>query len=353
MGTTNGACDTCLLEVVVRMYRGNTVGVVIPAYNEARFIGQVIDTVPAFVDQIYVVDDGSTDRTWAAIAKHATTTNQPISPTESITDGGQVRNDRVVPIRHRCNRGVGRAIKTGYRRAHAEGIDVTAVMAGDGQMEPNELTRLIDPVIEGAAAYAKGDRLGCRADRRTMSRWRQFGNDLLTHFTRLASGYPTVSDPQNGYTVISHRAIAELDIEECYDDYGFVNDLLVRLNAHGIVVCDVPMQAVYGEEQSTIRYSRFVPGLSRLLLKGFLWRLKTKYATGELHAVVSWCILGSGSGLVGALTAAHTAISGDDSESRVAHLCAAVLLTFLGLLGVGIAVGLDQREGTQLEAHRH
>jgi len=134
------------------MYKGNHIAVVIPAYNEEEFVGEVIETVPEFVDRIYPVDDRSTDGTWQEIRRAAERVNARSHATESeqlrqLTDGG--RTDRVTPVQLTRNRGVGGAIKEGYRRAMADGADVIAVMDGDGQMDPDELDRLLDPVVEG------------------------------------------------------------------------------------------------------------------------------------------------------------------------------------------------------------
>jgi glycosyltransferase involved in cell wall biosynthesis len=300
------------------MYKNSTVGVVIPAYNEAGFVGEVIDTVPAFVDRVYVVDDHSTDGTWAEILEHAEQQNRLAAPRpgeeraddtpedrpadrervaatdeepdetgdqEVIrTDGGGVQR-RVVPMRHRTNQGVGGAIKTGYRRALRDGIDVTAVMNGDGQMDPDILDRIIDPVVEGRADYAKGNRLHGLAPSE-MPRWRLFGNLLLTLFTKIASGYWDVIDTQNGYTAISSAALERLDLDDVYDSYGFLNAILMRLNAQGMTVADVPMCPQYGAETSGIRYRSFVPNLSLLLLAGFVWRLQAKYADPSFPAVL-------------------------------------------------------------------
>ena len=262
------------------MYEDSTVGVVVPVYNEEEFVGRVIETVPTFVDWTYVVDDYSTDDTWAEIERHAALVNGnadadgaiPDAPVSggAVTDGGATFSRRVVPIRHERNRGVGGAIVTGYRRARAEGIGVTAVMAGDGQMDPDRLARLIDPIVDGSADYAKGSRLLARDYSAAMSSWRLFGNRLLAVLTKVASGYWRTTDPQNGYTAISHRALSTLELSALYEDYGFLNDLLIRLNAHGMRVADVAMPAVYGDERSTITYSQFALGLSAVLLRGFL-----------------------------------------------------------------------------------
>ena len=129
------------------MYESYSVAVVVPAYNEAGLVGEVIETIPTYVDRIYAVDDRSTDGTWDEIVRHAARRNgsdpDPVdgrptsrSPRDTAADGGVESGEVVVPIRHEENRGVGGAITTGYQYALADGIDVTAVMAGDGQMNP-------------------------------------------------------------------------------------------------------------------------------------------------------------------------------------------------------------------------
>jgi glycosyltransferase involved in cell wall biosynthesis len=267
------------------MYEGTTVAVVVPAFNEEGHVGEVIATLPSYVDRAYVVDDCSTDGTWREIIWTALRVN------DEAGESGL----RVVPISHERRRGVGGAIKTGYERARGDGIDVAAVMAGDGQMDPDLLHHILDPVVSGDAGYAKGTRLGSREFRSGMPAWRLFGNALLTLLTRIASGYWEMSDPQNGYTAVSLAVFDEVALDTLYEDYGFLNDLLVRLNAAEVPIADVPMPARYGDESSSIRYTEFVPKLSALLLRGFLWRLRTRYATVR-WSPVALCYL---SGLLG------------------------------------------------------
>lgn len=262
------------------MYKGHSIAVVIPAYNEEQFVAEVIETVPAFVDSIYPVDDCSTDETWARIRAAATRLNDTTRQRPlAVADGGDPRE--VIPIRHDTNTGVGGAITTGYRRALADGHDVVAVMNGDGQMDPSILDHILDPVVTGKAEYAKGNRLQTTAHSADMSRFRLFGNYVLTVLTRIASGYWQLTDPQNGYTAISARALEQLDLDALYKDYGFLNDVLVRLNVHNMPIADVSMKAVYGDETSSIQFHRFVPQLSWLLLRNFLWRLGARYSAGD------------------------------------------------------------------------
>lgn len=328
------------------MYNGNTVGVVVPAYNEQGFVGEVIDTVPGFVDRIYVVDDRSTDDTWQEIQDHAERANRTASASEKsrpneterkLADGGVAFADRVVPIRHETNRGVGGAIKTGYRHAHDDKMDVTAVMAGDGQMDPDLLARLVEPIVESGADYAKGNRLLDSEFREEMPRFRLVGNWMLTFLTKVSSGYWNTGDPQNGYTAISRRALDNIDLDSLYDDYGFANELLVRLNCHGMQVADVATPAVYGDEESTIEYHTFIPKVSLLLLTNFCYRLRTQTVEFDAWQTVSAYLLGA-VGLVASLVVGVTV--GLDAF-------AAVLLGSCLLLG--LAMHRDRKNNEELE----
>jgi len=361
------------------MYRGQTVGVVVPAYNEDAFVGDVIETVPGLVDRVYVVDDCSTDDTWRVVERTLRRSAGDTPPASSgdgalpsvaaadpDADGlaalGRVlagdvaeREDgtaadaagfdhRVLAVRHAANAGVGGAIQTGYRLALADGIDVTAVMSGDGQMDPDILDRILDPVAAGDAAYAKGDRLRYAKYRREMSRWRTFGNFLLTYLTRVASGYWQMTDPQNGYTAISREALEAIDLASLYDDYGFSNHVLVRLNTHGFRIADVPMRAVYGDETSYIRYSRFIPALSVLLLWSYLRRLTHRTVRRESPPAVAFQIGGLAAFALGVAVVAASATPASRGPSSLAGgtLCAAAA----GLFSAGIAA--DRRRGAAL-----
>ena len=189
-------------------------------------------------------------------------------------------------MRHEVNGGVGASILDGYRLALRDGMDLVAVMAGDNQMDPAQLPKLLLPVIEGRTDYAKGNRLLNRDMRKGMSPWRQLGNGMLTMLNKIASGYWQVSDPQNGYTVISRRALELLDLGSIYTYYGYCNDLLVKLNTFGLRTLDVPIPARYGNEKSKIRYSRFIRRVSPMLFRSFLRRLKVKYTVLDFHPLV-------------------------------------------------------------------
>lgn len=297
------------------MYEDHSIGVVVPAYNEAGHIGDVIRTMPAYVDRIYLVDDASTDGTWdEAISAAREETGSPLEILSedrlpALSDGGtdslmgraevHPREGKLIPIRHLENLGAGGAIKTGYMAARQDGIDVTVTMDGDGQMDPGYMSKLLDPIVSGSADYAKGNRLLYKEYREEMPRFRFFGNSILTFLTKIASGYWKTVDPQNGYTAISKEALDAVGVESIYEYYAYLNDILVRLNTKGMRVADVAMPAKYGDEQSSIRYPTYIRKVSAMLLQDFLWRLKIKYLVLDFHPLALFYLFGAATAGVG------------------------------------------------------
>jgi glycosyltransferase involved in cell wall biosynthesis len=255
------------------MFRGRCVAVVIPAYNEADKIAATIRSVPGFVDHILVVDDGSADGT-AALARRA-----------GRRGGGRV----VEVIEHAENRGVGAAIASGYARALELGAHVTAVMAGDGQMDPADLPRLLAPIVDGTADYAKGNRFAWPGGWARMPRSRALGNAALSLLTRLATGYGHVFDSQCGYTAASRRALASIDPAQMFARYGYPNDLLARLAVAGARVTDVPVRPVYGPAwRSGLRPSRVAIPILLVLARAGWRRFRARGAPQPLVAEPPW-----------------------------------------------------------------
>ena len=334
------------------MYKGQTIGVVVPAHNEEAFVGRVIETMPEFVDRIYAIDDCSTDETWAEIQRYAERANEQRTESATLADGGVAFDVVVEPIRHETNQGRGGAVKTGYRHALSDEMDVTAVMDADGQMNPDMLSRILDPVAEGWADYAKGTRLLHR-DRKEMSAWRFFGNSLLTYLTKISSGYWKMSDPQNGFTAISHDALSKIDIDGLYDDYGFLNDVLTTLNVHRFRVADVAHPAVYGDEKSGIRYSSFVPKLSALLARNFVRRLTMRYVIHDFHPLVLLYFFGAvglASSLVGIL---FSVLSLVDAGPIFLRVTLSVLLLIVGGIAVAVAMAYDLQANAELAVKQY
>jgi len=264
------------------MLEGKRVAVVVPAHDEEQLILTTLEGIPAFVDRVIVVDDGSRDATAERV--------------RSLAD------PRVELVSHERRAGVGAAIVTGYRRALEEGLDVVCVMAGDNQMEAADLATLVTPVARGELDYAKANRLFTGQAWTLIPRSRYLGNAVLSMLTKIASGYWHVADSQSGYTAIGKDMLAQLDLDRVYTGYGFPNDLLVHLNVWNARVRDFPSRPVYGVgERSGIRYRHVVPRISWLLLKGFFWRLREKYVIRDFHPLIFFYGFGLLSTLVGVI----------------------------------------------------
>lgn len=259
------------------VFKGCRVGVVVPALNEEKQIDCVIETMPSFVDRIYVVDDGSSDGT-----------------PQRVIEWAEKRHSRVELVRHQTRRGVGAAITSGYRAALEGGMEVVAVMAGDGQMDPQELPEIVGPVAEGKVAYSKGNRLTSGVAWKKTPKVRYLGNAFLSLMTKIASGYWHVADTQSGYTAISADALKMIDLESMYPSYGYPNDMLIRLNVEGLKVADVHIPPRYGiGERSKMKISKVIPRVTLLLIRGFFFRMFQKYVVRDFHPLVFFWALGS------------------------------------------------------------
>ena len=220
------------------MLKGKTIAVVVPAYNEETQIGMVIDSMPDFVDRIIIVNDCSKDKTAEVVESYIekegphqielkpfpnkvipnryNEADQVVEeqnlkeieyyvPSEIVNE--TPNTDRIILINNLENGGVGAGIARGYKWCKDHEIDCTAVMAGDGQMDPSELEELCLPVIDDGIDYVKGNRLRHPSSKFVIPKIRFFGNSVLSMLTKIASGYWRISDTQTGYTTISLPAL--------------------------------------------------------------------------------------------------------------------------------------------------
>lgn len=257
------------------MYKEKAIAVVIPAYNEETQIGKVINSMPAYVDHIVIVDDNSTDDTVKVVKQY------------------QEKNFKIILLQHKENKGAGGAMVTGYNYVKNMDIDVAVRMDGDGQMNPDDLPALLDPVVDREADYSKGNRLFTGEAYQKIPKVRYFGNAFLSLFTKIASGYWHVADSQSGYTAINREALLAIDWDQLYTWYGHPNDILVRLNVHNCRVRDVPVEPVYNVgEKSGINIKKAIFKIGWLLIKLFFWRMKEKYIIRDFHPLVFFYLLG-------------------------------------------------------------
>ena len=242
------------------MFRNAQIAVIVPAYNEGRHIAATLRSVPAYVDHVIVVDDGSGDDT--------------VRRAHNVAEA----DPRLCVLRHAHNAGVGAALRTGYLHALAVGAEIVAVMAGDGQMHPEDLAALLAPVVNGEADYAKGNRLAHPEVVRRMPWTRLLGNQALSLMTRWATGL-RVHDSQCGYTALHRRVAEQLPWDALWSGYGYPNDLLGKLQQLDARVCDVVVRPVYADEQSGIRLRHALFVVPYVLLRVLLARLYGPSAT--------------------------------------------------------------------------
>ena len=256
------------------MYLQKTIGVVVPSYNEEKLIAKTVRSIPSLVDNIIIVDDSSNDRTAEIVKKVAE------------------EDRRITLIEHEVNQGVGGAIITGYKKAIELNIDITAVMAGDGQMDPNDLTNILEPVANGVVDYTKGNRLFQGDAWNMIPHCRYLGNSFLSLLTKFASGYWHIADSQTGYTAVSLGVLKKLDLDSIYKRYGMPNDMLIKLNQYAFRVRDIHIRPVYNiGEKSGIKLIKVIPKISWLLFKGFWKRLFFKYVIRDFHPLIFFYIL--------------------------------------------------------------
>lgn len=247
----------------------------IPAYNESTQIGKVIDSMPRFVDKIVIVDDLSKDNTIEIVERY------------------QQSNDKIILLKHDKNQGCGGSLATGYKWVKEHNYDVAVRMDGDGQMDPEDLPSILDPVVEDKADYSKGNRLFTGEAYKEIPKVRYFGNAFLSLLTKIASGYWHVADFQSGYTAINKHAIHTIDWDGMYKRFGQPNDLLVRLNVYNFRVADIPVKPLYNiGEKSGINIFKVIFTISWLLMRLFFWRMKEKYIIRDFHPLIFFYTLG-------------------------------------------------------------
>jgi glycosyltransferase involved in cell wall biosynthesis len=297
------------------MLNNKTIAVVVPAYNEETQIGFVIEEMPDFVDKIVIVNDFSKDKTSEIVKDYWKTEHNNGPFVQNITrikiegryqranlaiqkqmieeikyfnpavvENKNSENERIILINHLQNGGVGAAIASGYKWCKDHGIDCTAVMAGDGQMDPAELESICKPVVNDDIDYVKGNRLIHKSAGLIIPKVRFFGNSVLSILTKLASGYWHVSDTQTGFTAISNKALNAIELHKIYKSYGMPNDMLVKLNIAMCTLKEVEIKPVYDVgEKSKMKVGKVIPTVSWLLFRSFFKRLWVKYFFRDFH----------------------------------------------------------------------
>lgn len=290
------------------MATGARIGVVVPCFKTRDKVMNVLARIPEEVERIYVIDDACPQHTGDHV---------------SASSG----DPRITVITHAQNRGVGGATVSGFQAALADGMDVIVKLDGDGQMNPELLRHVVRPIIEGRADYTKGNRFFRLDSLRGMPPMRLLGNAVLSFVNKLSSGYWDVMDPTNGYVAIHAKVLRLVPLDKLAPRYFFESDMLFRLGTLRAAVVDVPMDAIYGDEVSSLRISRVLLDfplryLSRIAKRTFYTYFLRDFNAGtvQLCAGLMLMVFGAAWGLKHWLISVNTGVVASTGTVMIAAL---------------------------------
>lgn len=232
------------------MTSNKKIAVVIPYYNAAKHIVDVVNKLPEIVSVIYIVDDCSPD----------------VLPKNELAN-----NPKVVLLKNDINLGVGGATKTGFIQAINDKIDIVVKVDADDQMDTSYINKLVEPLLLNKAEYAKGNRFRDFKALKQMPFVRKAGNLGLSFLTKAATGYWNNFDPTNGFFAVNVSTLKTLDFSNIANRYYFETSLIAELYFQDVSIKDIPMPAIYGDEKSSMSVWKmpfvFVPKLAKTFFK--------------------------------------------------------------------------------------
>tara|TARA_B100001057_G_C22860665_1_gene954388 strand:- start:50 stop:757 length:708 start_codon:yes stop_codon:yes gene_type:complete len=213
------------------MYKGKKIAIVIPCYKVSNIINNVIINLPNFVDKIYLVDDKCPENSLKNIKS---------------------KSKKIKKIYRNINRGVGAAVKDGYKYSLRDKNDITVRIDGDGQMDIKYIKKFINPIIDRTADFTKGNRFQDLSFLKNMPFLRIIGNIFFSLIGNLMTRNVIIFDFLNGYTCISNNALSKVIKKNLDDDYFFDTILIYQLSILKMKILDIPMKAKYENEKSNI-----------------------------------------------------------------------------------------------------
>jgi glycosyltransferase involved in cell wall biosynthesis len=226
--------------------------IVIPAFNEEAYIGDVVRKLKENNYDVIVVDDGSTDQT-----------------------NNIARREGADVYTHYINRGTGAAIKTGVLAALMKKKEIIVTFDGDDQHSVEDIPKLVCPIRKNESDVVLGSRF--RGDFRAMPVKKVIGNIFLTLFSNLLSGV-WVSDSQCGLKAFSRNAAEQMCLED--DGYCFHSELLCEIKKRDLRVSEVSVKTKYsrnGQPKGTNIY------IGLQIAASLVWRLFRKFFKEKLH----------------------------------------------------------------------
>jgi glycosyltransferase involved in cell wall biosynthesis len=248
------------------MYKDRTVAVVIPALNEGQAIGEVIDSIPPFVDAVIVIDDGSSDDT-AAVARER---------------GAEV-------ISHGRNRGVGAAFDTGSRRVLVLRSDIMVNMDGDGQFDPSDIVKLVGPIADGKADFVSASRFKNPDLYPDMSRTKFLGNRMMSCLISRLTGR-RFHDVSCGFRAYSRDALLRLNL---FGDFTYTQEAFLEFAFKDVTILEVPVEVRGRREHGRSRVASNLFRYTWQTMK-IIVRTMRDYRPLRLFAGVSTVLLAAG-----------------------------------------------------------
>lgn len=197
----------------------------IPAYNEAKKIGEIINKAKKYVTDVLVYDDGSDDNT-DEVAKAA----------------------GAVVIRSPRNKGYGVAIKALFEAAREEKADVMVTLDSDGQHDPDQIPEIIEPIVNDHCDVVIGSRFLNESDKERVPKYRSFGIKTITKLTQVAS-YHNITDAQSGFRAYSRKALSMINLFE--DGMSVSTEILLRSKEKNLTIKEVPVTINYSVGKSS------------------------------------------------------------------------------------------------------
>ncbi len=271
------------------------VAIIIPAYNEADYVEQTISSIPSNAELVILINDGSTDST-ANIAENSFLENNRTPLGKSLSKLNYL-------IINKKRRGVGAAVCNGLKKILELDSEKTlknlfpsktewviVIMDADGQMDPDDLPQLIEPLISDTVDHVKGNRVGLKG----MPKSRKFGSFLLKILMRFASGYPQINDTQCGYRAIKLNMIRSWNFNGFWNDFGYTNWWLLESGRRSFRLKEVPVKSIYNSKKSKLKVRTFFPKVSLLIFRklwrrGWDWYVKGKGTNSKsLRLIISF-----------------------------------------------------------------
>lgn len=213
----------------------SNVSVIIPVYNEERNIEYVIEGVEKYCENIIIVDDKSTDKSY-----------------EIIKNLQHRFSEKIIVLQNDKNSGIGYSVKKGMKKALELNNDIIIKFDGDNQHLPEDIPKFKTKLINEQLDLIKGNRFLINEYSEPMPNLKILGNLITTNLQKLVSGNYKISDPNNGFLAIKKVVLNMVDFKKLKNNYYFENSLLIYISSMGLKIGEVPIKTIYQDEESSI-----------------------------------------------------------------------------------------------------